>query len=195
MDYGLVFCHGRVHKAIPSDFLTSGIEWLYVDIDESSDPDIIADVTDPRLLELLVPQSYSAVILYSCSILFYETFTDMLSNAYALLAEGGKVYIQPGIKIIIRLFNLLYLTLREYRPYQIVVVPGSAIEQWSNVIDKRWPHIDKNMLDKIIKGNYNSRDTEVVAMVHQAVKDVAINNGFQQYGLVPGHPFMVAFTK
>lgn len=104
---GAVFCHGHKHMAIPRDFQHDDTFWIYIDINEDSAPDIVADVTNDNLIDLLGPQSLSYIIFMFCPIVhkteskdFYEN--NILHVASDLLVPGGVLYWVAGVSSLLK---------------------------------------------------------------------------------------------
>lgn len=104
---GAVFCHGRKHVPIPKDFQYDDTFWIYIDINDDKNPDIVADVTDNSLVELLGSSSLNYIIFLNCPFALTSTRSDFYENnilqvAFNLLAPGGVLYWMRGVSSLFR---------------------------------------------------------------------------------------------
>jgi hypothetical protein len=93
---GLVFCHGHAHHQIDS-FYYDMADWIYLDIDENAQPDIVASLYDPENISEYLKRTngklFDYVLVYYCPIIHVDFNKNMLNALIAVrraLNENGK---------------------------------------------------------------------------------------------------------
>lgn len=92
---GLALCHGKTHLAqgdkLPSYFDSFDIEWTYIDICPSTNPDYIGSIYDKQFLSTL--GTYDIILNQACplgGIDFLNNSSRLLALMYPLLNNGGQ---------------------------------------------------------------------------------------------------------
>jgi hypothetical protein len=94
---GIIFCHGHIHNApeIPEQLKNEPIVWTLVDIDQSSNPDIIGSYKSWDTYLTLGLESYDYIISHFCPIFYnIDAFATFLRDIRWLLKLNGKLYIK-----------------------------------------------------------------------------------------------------
>lgn len=100
---GLVLCKGHTHGPLIKDSgyykdLPQDIQWVYMDIDINTNPDIIGDITSYESYERAGLSNYDYVYVSGCP----NYITDILRGSRMVLKPGGKL-IYPAFLYVIKL--------------------------------------------------------------------------------------------
>ena len=108
MSQGVILCHGRLHKPFLSSlpFFIPETNWILVDIDESSDPDVVADYTNyDETIQKLGDEQYDFVVDMGCPTFGIEKLFNL---ALSLLRSGGQFIFINGVNKILNAYVLRY---------------------------------------------------------------------------------------
>ena len=109
MSQGIILCHGRLHKPFLSSlpFFIPETNWILIDIDETSDPDVVADYTnyDETIQKLGGNEQYDYVVDMGCPVFDIEKLFNL---AFSLLRPGGQFIFIPGVNKILTAYMLRY---------------------------------------------------------------------------------------
>ena len=200
MAQGIVFCHGHTQELHPL-FANSGIKWTLLDRVPEYRPDIVADATDPNIVPLLGAEQYDVVVMHRCTLVRFDDMIKMLRNAYALLKNGGTVYVMNGPGILIRIFAVEYNNIKNNIETDIKIVgpEGQLIVQiWSNTLNNTKYENMNRMMERwfAIENAYvNNTDPIITDLVNQTIEIVSQLAGFSTSGTVPQIPDTMAYSK
>ena len=198
MAQGIVFCHGHTQKLNPL-FANSGTNWTLLDWNPKNQPDIVADARDPSIVPLLGAAQYDVVVMQYCTLKKFDDLIKMLRNAYALLKNGGTVYVVGGPGILITRFSYGYDNIKHNKlPHFKIGQEGYSIMQmWLNTLHNT-KYENMNIAGRrlmIIRTYKQNTDVIITNLVNQTIEDVRQIVGFSTSGLVPQIPKAMAYIK
>ena len=112
---GLILCHGRAHTDpyVKSKLIPRDVNWILVDIDPESNPDVIADAWDTNdFVGKLGRNRYDYVVSLGCPVNLLESYTiyQWIKNIHYVLKPGGIFIWLNGIRQIAISFIFRYVS-------------------------------------------------------------------------------------
>ncbi len=198
MAQGIVFCHGHAHTLHPL-FANSGVNWTLLDWNPKNQPDIVADARDPGIIIQLGSEQYDVVVMQYCTLKKFDDVIRMLRNAYALLKNGGTVYVVGGPGILITRFSFEYDNIRHnLDPHFKIGQEGYLIMQmWENTLrNTQYENMNAEARRSTISKTYEKNaDPIITDLVNQTIKNVGQIVRFSISGMVPQIRSTMAYIK
>lgn len=166
--WGVAMCHGRSHRYIPRSFRHQRVNWVCVDEDPATNPDVVGDVFDWGTLRHLGFGQYDVVLTVYCPTPTMASIIEFFESARVLLKPGGIFYFDNIVLRLIRQYDDRH-RLTQSRPKPM--------------------NLCKSMLQAYLAG-----DDKVFTWVHSQLEALRVISGFSGVQIVPGNSLMAQFT-
>jgi hypothetical protein len=168
--WGVAFCHGRNHEYIPRSFRQQRVNWICVDENPKTNPDVVGDVLNSGTLRRLGFGQYEVVLTVYCPTSTVAEIIGFLESARLLLKPGGVFYFDNLIRRLIR----------------------QSVRH--RCLSEGFPGNERDQVIKMMERAYLEGDPEMQTWVQQQLESLRVMGGFSQAQVVPGNPSMAQFT-
>lgn len=180
---GVIFCHGHIHKLLPSYLSDLASRWILVDIHADTNPDIADDIYENSTLNEIRSFAQGSpikvVISYYCPIIGdvseYTSLTKLLIQGQRLLTFGGSFILLAGLRIL----AARYAFWMNYRNSELIPIGNSRTHTPGNFRSSESFDFVK---DEFIY-RAHEEDPETLSYLGNVLNMLTVNSGFENWSL------------
>lgn len=172
---GLALCHGKFHNQIRRNIYELVDKWIYLDINESANPDIVGDVKDPQIQELLTkyaPDGYDVIVSMYCPNTLIYNIIEML-----------RKFIKPRGKLIV-----MAMVTRLSRELSKKLSSEISDKLSSEISDK---FSRNNRILKSLEQKYKNGDEEIINELKQLLQEYLDNTNYSSAYLLNNDGYFI----